>query len=514
MSLNRTTLALIAVVTALGAITGFATLTAPSTEPTGGAAATAAQLPVERSTLVCPQPSSSELGETTYTAYTPKGEVQRESGNKGSAGLFPAGHTLEGGGRGKHKDNKENEGDEKAPKPELPLKAPGTPVVHETKRTDAPALTGSADGPLAPGWTVQQTTAITAGTGRGMLGVGCSAPDTDFWFAGVSTAEGRHDYIHLTNPDDAPATVDLQLYGKDGKVESESGSGINIPGGATVPVLLSTLTADPVTNVTLHVAVRSGRIGAQVQALDEKLGGDWIAASAAPSGSVVLPGIPADATGVRLVAFAPGERDAELAVKFAGPSGSISPAGRETLHVKSGMATAVDLNDLTKGEPGALLLSPAEGSGQAPVVAGLRVLRGKGAKQEMAFIPATAPVEERTTAAGSSAKGSTLFLVAPGKAAKAKVTASAGSEGGKPVSKTYDLKPGTTTAIDGLRPEGGKGTFALTVEWVSGGPVHAARMLETAKKGIPMFTVQTLPDDGGMVRVPKAAEDLSVLGDG
>ncbi len=71
------------------------------------------------------------------------------------------------------------------------------------------------------------------------------------------------------------------------------------------PVLLSTLTDEKQTDVTVHVVVRSGRVGAAVQALDDELGGDWLPASADPSGSLVMPGIPKDATGVRLIAFTP-----------------------------------------------------------------------------------------------------------------------------------------------------------------------------------------------------------------
>jgi hypothetical protein len=38
-------------------------------------------------------------------------------------------------------------------------------------------------------------------------------------------------------------------------------------------------------------------------------------------------------------------------------------------------------------------------------------------------------------------------------------------------------------------------------------------MLEIPEDGIPMFTVQTLPDDRGTVAVPEAEQDLSVLDD-
>lgn len=347
------------------------------------------------------------------------------------------------------------------------------------------------------------------GTGRGLLGTNCTAPDTEFWFPGASTAEDRSDYVHLTNPDDSAAVVDIDLYGKDGKLKSSVADGITVQPHASEPILLSTLVGDPQTNLTVHVTVRSGRVGAAVQALDDKIGGDWLAASTDPAGTLVLPGIPKDATSVRLVAFAPGDTDADLKVRLASPTGLITPAGSETLHVKAGMTAATDLGDVTRGEAGSLVLTPTSSS--VPVVAALRVVRGKGDKQETAFIPATAPVSARATAADNSAKGSTLAVTAPGEGAKIKVTASAGSEGGKAVTKTFTIKGGTTQNVEAPVPSGLKGTYALTVEPVSGGPVYASRMLASTQDGVPGFTVQTLPDDRGTVAVPEAAQDLSVL---
>ncbi|OAH15567.1 DUF5719 family protein [Streptomyces jeddahensis] len=491
--MNRTTVSLIAAATALAAVTGFASLTAPDGTGSGEAKA-AARLPVERSTLLCPAPSTSDLAETSYTSFTPE---SKGSGSTGKAEVTAAARESEDDAKGK--------GD----KPVLSPKQPGKPVTGESSGAEAPALVGTAEGNLAPGWTVQQTTEVRAGITRGVLGVNCTAPDTDFWFPGASTAEERSDYVHLTNPDDSAAVVDIELYGKDGALKSEVAEGIQVQPHASVPVLLSTLTDEQQTNVTVHVTVRSGRVAAAVQAADDKLGADWLPASTDPAGSLVLPGIPEDATAVRLVAFATGEDDADLKVQLATPEGLITPAGHETLHVKSGMTAAVDLGDVTRGEAGSLVLTPTEES--APFVAALRVVRGKGSKQETAFIPATHPVGARATAAGNRAKGSSLSLVAPGKSAKVRVTASAGSEGGTAVTKTYTVKGGTTVALKPPVPSGLKGTYALTVESVSGGPVYASRMLELPQDGIPMFTVQTLPDDRGTVSVPTADQDLSVL---
>lgn len=528
--MNRTTLSLIGAVTALVAVTGVGALTVPDDSGDAADSAPAAErLPVERTTLMCPMPTTSELAETAYTAFTPKGG----SGGKGSAELFPADYTDpadpdeaddDGKDQKDDKDDKDSkdkkrkkkdqqdkkEKDGARPKPVLPLKEPGKPVTLATDRSDGPALIGSADGRFAPGWSVQQTTVVSAGAGRGMHGAACGKADTEFWFPGASTAKERQDYVHLTNPDQTSAVVDLELYGKGGRVKAAAGEEITVPPRSTVPVLLSTLTQEPVTNVAVHAVVRSGRVAAQVQAMDEKLGGDWLPPAAAPSPTAVLPGIPGDATSVRLVVVAPGGEDADLDVRLAAPSGKITPAGHETLHVKAGGMTAVDLADLTRGEAGSLILSPSDGGG-TPVVAALRVTRGKGARQETAFIPATEPVGKRTTAADNRAKMSTLSLVAPGKSVRVKVTASPGSDGGTARSEEHTVKAGATLAVRPPTPEGGKGGYAVTVQRISGGQLFAARTLARDQGGVPMFTVQTLPDDEATVAVPETGEDLSVL---
>ncbi|MGW2952952.1 DUF5719 family protein [Streptomyces eurythermus] len=509
--MNRTTLSLFAGTAALAAVTAFAAVDPPSAS--GAAPGAAARQPVQRTSLVCPAPSTSDLAETTYTSFTP---VTKGAASGGRARLQAAGEQSADDGSGaddKQKDGKEKDGKEKkgggekAGQPVLTPKAPGTPATGDTSGGDTPALIGVADGSFAPGWTVQETTEVAAGTGRGLLGVNCTGADTDFWFPGASTAAGRTDYVHLTNPDDSAAVVDIELYGKDGAIKAPLGENLTIEPGASEAFLLPTLTEERQADLTVHVGVRGGRVGAAVQALDDKAGGDWLAPAADPAGSLVLPGIPKDATDVRLTAFAPGDDDADLKIRLASSDGMITPAGNETVHVKSGMTTTVDLGDVTRGEPGSLVLTPTDQT--APVVAALQVVRGKGDKRETAFIPATAAVGTRATSAGNSAKGTTLALTAPEGAATVKVTASAGSEGGTPATKTYTIKSGTTQDVDAPVPAGLKGTYALTVEPVSGGPVYASRTLTTADT--PAFTVQTLPSDHGLVPVPRTREDLSIL---
>ncbi|MFI9247560.1 DUF5719 family protein [Streptomyces sp. NPDC053086] len=505
--MNRTTLSLIAGTTALAAVTAFAALDSPSAS--GAAPEAAAQLPVERTGLLCPAPSMSDVADTSYTSFTP---VTKGAASDGKARLQAAGEQSANDPADTQKDKGGKGGKgtgKKGDQPVLTPKAPGTPVTGDTSGAEAPALIGTADGRFAPGWTLQETTEVAVGTGRGLQGVNCTGADTEFWFPGAGTAAGRTDYVHLTNPDDSAAVVDIELYGKDGAIKSPLGENLTVKPHASDAILLSTLTDERQSDLTVHVSVRSGRVGAAVQALDDKAGGDWLAAAADPAGSLVLPGIPKDATDVRLIAFTHGDDDADLKIRLASPDGLITPAGNETLHVKSGLTTALDLGDVTRGEAGSLVLTPTEQA--VPVVAALQVVRGKGDKKETAFIPATAAVGTRATSADNSAKGTTLALTAPGGTATVKVTASAGSEGGSPVTKTYTVKSGTTQNVDAPVPAGLKGTYALTVEPVSGGPVYASRTLAATEGGVPAFTIQTLPNDHGMVAVPETREDLSIL---
>ncbi|MFC9247221.1 DUF5719 family protein [Streptomyces sp. NPDC057136] len=506
--MKSTPLSLIAGVVALAAVTGFAALNAPG-DAVPTVAKAASRLPVERSSLLCPAPSSSDLAATTYTSFTPAG---KNDGEAGGAELKPAA-ALTADEATEPDPKQDKKAAAKADKPVVALKEPGRPVGAETSKSDAPALVGTATGRLAPGWTAQQTTAVTAGGARGLLGATCTGPGTDFWFPGASTSKARQDYVHLTNPDDSAAVADIELYGPDGSLKSEVGDGITVPAHSSVPMLISTLTGEAVEDVAVHVTTRSGRIGALIRAADDTAGSDWLAASVDPTGTLVLPGIPADATSVQLVAFAPGEDDADVKVQLMGKNATFSPAGNDTLHIKSKMTASIDLRDVTRGEPGSLRLTPVEADRATPIVAALRVVRGTGSKREVAFIPATGPVGARASVADNRAKGSILSLTAPGAAAEVKVTASAGTEGGEQAVKTYTVKGGTTLAVTPPVPSGLKGTYALTVETVSGGPVHAARTLALPEGGIEMFTVQTLADDGGTVEVPTAQQDLSLLDD-
>ncbi|MFI9366342.1 DUF5719 family protein [Kitasatospora sp. NPDC053057] len=526
-SAGKTTRSLLAAAVVLAAVLGIAEVR-PAASPAkadDGAAPSTAQ--VERTAAVCPQPFQGLTGSTTLTAYTPPG-TGSATGGAGwlsdqdapaapptAAPSAPATATPTGSPSAAPSGSATPAPDKNAAPADakLTLAKPGTPATGPATNGDSAPGTGAvATGALAPGFTVTQTTVVTEQRGLGLSGLTCTPENTSFWFAGASTAGDRVDYLSLVNPESSAAVVDIQLYGDKGLIDNDAANGITVAPGSSQSVLLSTISKGAVTDLAVHVVVRSGRVGAALHAADGSKGADWIPASADPAPTQVLPGLPADTSAARLVVWAPPEDDADLKIQLSGKNGWFTPAGNESIHVKAGMVAAVDLGKVTRDEVAGLRLSPSDDKHAVPIVAGLRVDRtGGNGKSDAAWLTGSNPVGARATVADNRAGVSTLFLTSTGDAATVKVTGSAGSGGGTPATKEVQLPAGGTVAIPAPEPAGLNGVFALTVETESGGPVVAARMLAIPTKDVPMFTVQALRDDHSTVQVPQAAQDPGIV---
>ncbi|MFJ9461316.1 DUF5719 family protein [Kitasatospora sp. NPDC101447] len=530
---TRTTPSLLAAAVVLAAVFGIAQVRPPAAPPAasaGGAAATTAQ--VERTGAVCPQPLQGLTGSTTLTAYTPPGTgsatggagwlsdaaapavAAQPSGTPSAAATPTATATATPAPTGSGAPTAQAKDKNAAPADaRLTLAKPGTPATGPAGNGDTAPGTGAlATGALAPGFTVTQTTVVTEPRGLGLSGLTCTPAGTSFWFAGASTAADRVDYLSLVNTESSAAVVDIKLYGDKGLIDNDAANGLTVAPGSSQSVLLSTLSKGAVTDLAVHVVVRSGRVGAALHAADGGKGADWIPASAAPAATQAMAGLPADTSAARLVVWAPPEDDADLKIQLSGKNGWFSPAGNESIHVKAGMVAAVDLGKVTRDEVAGLRLSPSDPKHPTPIVAGLRIDRAAAnGKTDAAWLTGSDPVGARGSVADNRAGGSTLYLTSTGDAATVRVTASAGSGGGTPATKEVQLPAGGTVALPAPEPAGLNGVFALSVETVSGGPVVAARMLSIPTKDVPMFTVQALRDDRSTVKVPQAAQDPGVV---
>ncbi|MFI2612917.1 DUF5719 family protein [Kitasatospora sp. NPDC018619] len=521
----KTTPSLLAAAVVLAAVFGIAELRPPAAPARAGAAAAPTTAQVERTSAVCPQPIQGLTGSTTLTAYTPPGTGSATGGagwlsdaaapaapaaQPATAPAAPAPPAPTGPAAPSTPVQDRNAAPADA---RLTVPKPGTPATGPAGNGDAaPGTGGVATGALAPGFTVTQTTVVTEQRGIGLSGLTCTPAGTSFWFAGASTAADRVDYLSLVNTESSAAVVDIKLYGDKGLIDNDAANGITVSPGSSQAVLLSTLSKGAVTDLAVHVVVRSGRVGAALHAADAGKGADWVPASAAPAPVQVMPGLPADTASARLVVWAPPEDDADLKIQLSGKNGWFSPAGNESIHVKAGMVAAVDLGKVTRDEVAGLRLSPSDDKHRTPVVAGLRVDRAAAnGKTDAAWLTGSDPVGARATVADNRAGASTLYLTSAGEAATVRVTASAGSGGGTPATKEVQLPAGGTVALPAPEPAGLNGVFALTVETLSGGPVVAARMLSLPAKDVPMFTVQALRDDRSTVKVPQAGQDPGVV---
>ncbi|MFB7380927.1 DUF5719 family protein [Kitasatospora purpeofusca] len=526
----RTTRSLLAAAVVLAAVFGIAELRKPAA-PAAADRATATSAQVERTAAVCPQPLQGLTGATTLTAYTPPGTgTGTGDGTAGSGWISDAAAPAAAPAAPAAPSAPATPAATGAPTPAAPAAAvdkntapadarltlakPGTPVSAPAANSDlAPGTGAVATGALAPGFTVTQTTTVTEQRGLGLSGITCTPSGTGFWFAGASTAEGRTDYVSLVNAESTAAVVDIKLYGDKGLIENDAANGITVAPGSSQSVLLPTISKGQVADLAVHVVARSGRVGAALHAADGSKGADWVPASADPAPVQVMPGLPADTSAAHLVVWAPPEDDADLKIELSGKNGWFVPAGNESIHVKAGMVASVDLGKVTRDEVAGLRVSPSDDKHPTPVVAGVRVDRaGANGKSDAAWLAGTAPVGARATVADNRGGGpSTLFLTSTGEAATVRVTASAGTGGGTPTTKEVQLPAGGTVALPAPEPTGLNGSFALTVETVSGGPVVAARMLALPTKDVPMFTVQALRDDRSTVKVPQASQDPGVV---
>ena len=484
--ISRTTQSLLGAVGVLALAIGVAEVH----PPTGQAAVTgtAVRTAVQNNSLVCPPPLQGS-GSTVYSLAAPGSSSSTAS--SGSASLTPLSAAPATGGS--------------AATALVQQTALGGATTAKAAAGDkAPALIAAASGTTAPGFTTQQTTT----DGSSISGTSCTQSATDFWFVGADSNKGSNDYVELTNVEDVSSDVDIRIFNPSGEVEGTQASNIEVPADQTVSLLLSTLLGpgNTGTSLAVHVIVHTGRIAAALHADSGSEGADWIPATTLAT-SQVIAGLPGDLSDATLVVADPGAADADLSIHLAWQGGLIVPSGHDSIHVKAGQVTSVDLGAITKGQPAALVLTPSGVGQTVPFIAGVQVVRGKSGSTDTGYLAGAVSVGQRATAAGNAAGTTTLLLSNPGTTAASVKVGSLGA-GGAPVDQTVQVAAGTTVSVSPQTPTGG-GTFAVTVEPVSGGPVYAARMIGT--KNGPGFTIQQLTDDRSTVQIPQVVQDGSIL---
>jgi Family of unknown function (DUF5719) len=459
-----------AVLLALGGIAGAAQLAGSAGAGTSHPATTMRQVPVTAAARACPPSPGTGPGKVALIAAPAgAGATAAPAATEGQAELTalpPAGATV-------------------ASARPVTLANPGllalltAPAASSTRRGDAAPPQGvavSATGAMARAVEAEQA------DGSGVGSIRCGEPGSDIWFIGPGDQDGAAQIqLDLMNIDAVPATVNVTIITDAGPVQSDAMDGISVPPHTMVAESLAGLAGGGSTAVAVDVRTSVGRVAADL--LDGSGHGgtsSWLPAAAAPSRTLVVPGVPSSGSAAGLFLVVPGGSDARVSVLAITPQGLYRPFGSQTIDLPGQSASYVSLTPLA-GATSAL-----EITANVPVTAAAGVT-GNGA---YAFTAATAPVSQQAIVAGNvsgSGLAADIALSAPAAAARVRITETAAGAASTNPASPPATSPGTVVPVRGghtvvvpvSAPHGSKrgSPFAVVVTPLPGsGPLYAARI--------------------------------------
>ncbi|QDO89245.1 hypothetical protein FNH13_13660 [Ornithinimicrobium ciconiae] len=248
---------------------------------------------------------------------------------------------------------------------------------------------GSAEGALAAGFAGSQMGLGTQEQARGLTTAACQVAQEESWLVGGGGQPGRIERLILANPTGNPVTVQVDVLGADGPVDTAGGRGIVVPSGERQVILLDAL-APGEERPVLHVRTTGGPILAAVgdRWLEGTLdrGVELTTPAAPPASSLVIPAVPvgageADSAVVRVAV--PGDEDAVVQLRALTPDGPVRISNAVTT-VQAGAVADVDVSDLPPGT------HAIEIGADTPVVASAHVERRAtlDGVSDLAWVPA------------------------------------------------------------------------------------------------------------------------------
>ena len=386
------------------------------------------------------------------------------------------------------------------------LGAPGRTAL-DVSRISAPQVARGTGG-LAPGLAAELLTSGRSGSARGLEAVACAPSAPTAWFVGASTAAGRRDRLVLTNPENIPAQVDLRFWDENGPVpEPANSTGIDVPALRAVSIPLDGMTPGH-QRLGVSVTATSGRVAAVVHDIDERgvqpRGIDWIAPAAAPSRTVVLPGLPEGKLGRSLQLLVPGDTDAIVKLRVLTPTNSFAPAGFDTVELKAGQVGEYDLSAAAETSASALVVTS-----DRPVLAAVRVTRTVKGSTDIAYATAASALSAPAAIpAGQGSRGTSTRLILAAPRGEAEVTvALIGGAAGATAPKTVKIPDGRAVLLDPA-PKGGGNYSILITPGASSGPVYVGRVL---RGGTSDLAITTAVPGRFTVSIPGIEADLTAV---
>jgi hypothetical protein len=349
------------------------------------------------------------------------------------------------------------------------------------------------------------------GVYRGISGVSCVAPAGDAWLLGASTVVGAHSELRLTNTDDVPALIDVNLFGTKGPVTAPGSLGIAVAARSTKVVALERLAPEE-RLLLAHVQSRSGRVASalrvQVQTAATPQGVDWVPQAAAPSRVSVVPGVISGSGPRRLVLANPGDNDASAEVHVVLGTREFVPRGLSAVSVPAGQVVAVDLATALNSKAGGVYVKS-----DRPVVAGVSMSTGPRVNgfAELAWTAAAPGLTDPATVVVNYVRGrSTLLLfTAPETPADLRVTTLPGVGPSSPRSIDVHVPAGRTVQVNLDRYAKANVVVGVSVTVTAGsGAVYGAREEIEQGSRSPLYTVLPLHSAPQVRLVLPAVADL------
>jgi hypothetical protein len=370
-----------------------------------------------------------------------------------------------------------------------------------------------ANGVMAGGLAVEQTSAAGSGGSRGLAGLRCAPPGIDTWFIGPGPVDAEQIEVHLVNVDDQPAAVDLEALSQDGPVDTTEAGGLSVKPHDSEVVTIGESTeglagvSDEAQTLALRVQSRQGRVAANVRVrMKDGRGIDWVPAAGAPGTQLTVPGIPPGEGARQLLIAVPGDTDARVTMQVITEKGVFAPEGRDVLDAPAQTITRLDLDGVLNGKAAALRINSDE-----PILAGLAAQMSVGGANDIAMTAATPPIAQRGALADLRTGGgreSKLILTAPDGDAAVRVTAVTknGPAGGP---QDVRLSGGRTIVVTPPAPQGADDGYSLVITPAPGaGPVYAARLLTAKKQGATVLPVAGAPT---WIRGPEVGDSVTAI---
>ncbi len=376
-----------------------------------------------------------------------------------------------------------------------------TPGTVATVKAAGGGTAVAASGTMAEGFEAEQSDA--SGTGL----VSCAHPGSDIWFAGTGQSAGASAvWLYLVNTGTVTASANVTILTDTGQQTGLS-SAVTVLPDQSVKEDIAPLVAGSQA-IALHVQTTTGQVAASVWEGGSSGSGAWLPQAAAPSTSLVIPGLTVARSAAKLFVVVPGATDAQLKVTAFTPSGAVAQFPGNLVDASAGAATPLALNSLGASAAGLRLTS------NVPVVASVLV-PGSGIG---AFTAAVPPLTEQgVVAANPPGRGVTvgLLLTAPAAAARASISViSADGTVTKPAAdQDVTVAAGHTLAVGVPRPPGTRQPFAIVVTPAAAGPLYAVRVVTSGTGGLSAPVVSLLPVQSALtsITLPPAKDSYQAV---